>query len=122
MSKHIQLIDLDEIETLRITCKGCDEYWPVFVKSEKYEFQKKCSCNGPVIPDNSLEYIEGFIKNIKSISRFRLNLKHKIQKPIIRPPETPQVQQSLPDPAPYPTSLRPAFFLSPPFLWIFRDI
>jgi hypothetical protein len=79
MSKHIQLIDLDEIETLRITCKGCDEYWPVFVKSEKYEFQKKCSCNGPVIPDNSLEYIEGFIKNIKSIKKYLKDFKISIE-------------------------------------------
>lgn len=38
-----------------------------------------------------------------------MNLKQrrKNQKPIIRPPETPQVKRSLPGPAPYPTPLCP---------------
>ena len=47
MSKFIQLINLDEIETLRITCGVCGAYWSVPVPLGDNELPNKCRyCKG----------------------------------------------------------------------------
>ena len=47
MAKFIQLINLDEIKTLRITCEKCHEHWSVPVPLGDNELPNKCYyCKG----------------------------------------------------------------------------
>lgn len=82
MSKFIQLIDLDEIKTLRVTCEECHAYWSVPVPLGKNELPNKCNyCKEKeaVIPNNHLEYIEGLLKNIDNIHKFLKGFKISIE-------------------------------------------
>jgi len=79
MSKLINLINLDEIKTLRITCGECDEYWSLPVSSGKDKLQKKCNCSGPSIREHDLGYIKGLLENIDSLQKFLENFKISIE-------------------------------------------
>lgn len=47
MSKKIQLTDLDEIKTLRITCETCGAYWSAPLSLGDNPLQRKCNyCKG----------------------------------------------------------------------------
>ena len=57
MAKFIQLINLDEIKTLRITCGKCHAHWLVPVPLGENALPKRCNYCKTAINVNQLEYI-----------------------------------------------------------------
>lgn len=64
MSKLVQLIGLDEIETLRITCK-CGAYWSVSIKPKEKVPPSECIYCGAEIPQSEIVELSQKIKNMK---------------------------------------------------------
>ena len=81
MSKFIQLINLNEIKALRVTCK-CGAYWSVPMQLGNNELPNKCNyCKGQgtVIPPERLGYIKGLLKNIDDIHKHLENYNISIE-------------------------------------------
>lgn len=79
MAKLINLIDLNEIKTLRITCGNCDSYWSVPVPLGKNKLLEKCNYCETVIPNDRLENIKGLLEKIENIQKFLKDLKVSIE-------------------------------------------
>jgi hypothetical protein len=86
MSKFIQLINLDEIKTLRVTCK-CGAYWSVPVPLGKNELPRKCNyCKGEkdVIPSPRAERLKKLVQEIEwaqnGLENFRISIELETEK------------------------------------------
>ncbi|MGB9500157.1 MAG: hypothetical protein ACKVE4_10520 [Dissulfuribacterales bacterium] len=80
MSKFIQLINLDEIKTLRITCK-CGAFWSVPTHLGENEFPRKCNyCKGEKggIPYLRAERLKKLLEEIEwaqnSLGGFKISI------------------------------------------------
>lgn len=65
MSKFIQLINLDEIKTLRITCGKCGAYWSVPIGSERELVPAGCIYCEAEIPQSEIVELSQKIKDIQ---------------------------------------------------------
>ena len=71
MPKFIQLINLDEIKALRITCGKCHAYWSVPMPLEDNELPNKCNyCKTEkgkdvVIPFPTVERLKKLLEEIE---------------------------------------------------------
>ena len=79
MAKLINLINLDEIKTLRITCEKCHAYWSVPVPLGNNKLLTKCNYCETVIPADRLENIKGLLEKIENIQRFLEGFKISIE-------------------------------------------
>lgn len=64
MPKFIQLIDLDEIKTLRVTCK-CGSYWSVPIESKGKLPPAECIYCQAEIPQSEIIQLSQKIKDIQ---------------------------------------------------------
>ena len=87
MAKSIQLIDLNEIKTLRITCGKCHAYWSVPVSLGEKKLPRKCNyCKGEkdVIPTTQAEKLEKLTQEIQwaqnSIEGFKVSIELETEK------------------------------------------
>lgn len=76
MPRNIQLIDINEIKALRITCKKCNAYWSIPIKPKK-KFTEKCLYCDARLPDD-INQLSLQIENIQSILEGKI--KHSLEK------------------------------------------
>ncbi|MCK4827442.1 hypothetical protein KA005_67555 [bacterium] len=86
MAKFIQLINLDEIKALRITCEKCHSYWSV-ISLGGNEFPRKCNyCKGEkdVIPSSRAERLKKLVQEIEwaqnGLENFRVSIELETEK------------------------------------------
>jgi hypothetical protein len=66
MAKFIQLINLDEIKILRITCGKCGAYWSVPIETTGKNPPAKCIYCKTEIPQSEIVQLSQTIKDIQN--------------------------------------------------------
>ena len=79
MTKLINLINLDEIKTLRVTCEKCHAFWSIPVPLGENKLLKKCNYCETEIPNGHLNYIEELLDQIKNIQKYLKNFNISIE-------------------------------------------
>ena len=83
MAKFIQLINLDEIKTLRITCEKCHTYWSVPIKPIGDNHPpKKCIYCGDKVPHKDIDELSYKINYILQdvLKDFKISIELETEK------------------------------------------